>query len=198
MDLVPKEYKQKSGNSGGKSSAGKFLPSGFSGLSQIGNSFLRVGIILGLIALILLGLGWGGLKIYGNSVAKQIEGQKEQQSKIFPAKEKDLITQIADLESGAAVGQNILKNHIYTSEILVKIATSTLPQVQLEGYSLDVKNKLVILKGIALNYSVLAKQILAFQDAGFSKVTTSESNLDKSGGVNFGINFEFDPKIIQK
>ena len=200
MDLVPKEYKQKLGADSRKPlfSLGKLSLPKFPNLPAVRSAFLKTGIILALAVLIALCLGWTGLKFYQKSVAGQIQNLKEQQSKIFSSQDKELVVKIAGLENGAAVIQTLLKSHIYTSEILEKLAASTLPQVQLTSYGLDVKTSKIILKGRAANYSVLAKQILAFQGAGFLKAAVSEIALDKVGGVSFGLNFEFDPKIIQR
>ncbi len=177
---------------------GKFSLSKFSNLPAAGNFFLRVGMILGAIILILLLLSWGGLKFYQSSLVSQTQNLKEQESKVFSIKDKELVVQMMDFESGAKLISNLLKNHVYTSEILDKLATSTLPQVQWVSYGLDVINRRITLRGRAANYSVLAKQILALQDSGFSNVAVSSIALDKVGGVSFGVNFEFDPKIIQK
>jgi len=204
MDLVPKEYKQKKAGIFGADirkpsiSMGKFSLPKFSNLPAAGNSFLRVGIILGAAILLLLLLSWGGLKFYQSSLVSQTQNIKEQQSQIFSVKDKELVSQMVDFESGAKLISGLLKNHVYTSEILAQLATSTLPQVQWESYGLDVKSGKIILKGRAASYSVLAKQILALQDSGFSKVAVSGIALDKVGGVSFGVNFEFDPKVLQK
>lgn len=204
MDLVPKEYKQKKagilGAVAGKPafSLGKFSLPKLTNLSAMGGNFLRAGIILGAAILFLLLLGWAGLKFYQSSLVSQIQNLQEQQSQVFPIKDRELVADITDFESGAKLIQDLFKNHVYTSEILDKLAASTLPQVQWESYGLDVKSRKITLKGRAANYSVLAKQILALQESGFSQVSVSSIALDKVGGVSFGMNFEFDPKIIQK
>ena len=193
MDLVPKEYKQKLGADSRKPpfSLDKLSLSKLSNLSAaVGGAFLKTGIISALAVLILLCSGWAGLKFYQNSIPGQIQDLKERQSKIFSSQDKELVVKIAGLENAAAAIQTLLKSHVYTSEILEKLAASTLPRVQLESYGLDVKGGKIILKGRAANYSVLARQILAFQEAGFLKVAVSEIALDKVGGVSFGLNFE--------
>jgi hypothetical protein len=93
--------------------------------------------------------------------------------------------------------QSIFKNHIYTSQLLDKIAQSTLPQVQWTSYNLDVNSKKVELQGLAITYNILGKQLLSLTESGFSNVEASSIKLEKLGGVSFGVSFGFDPKIIQ-
>ncbi len=205
MDLVSKEYKKRSdfipsppttGRADGdlanlnfsKSAGGKF-------------DFLKFGAIAGFVLLILSLAVWGGLKFYQSSINNKIEDLKKQQSGIFTPQDKEMAEKIANLEKRAELAQQFLKSHVYTSEILNSIAALTLPKVKWDSYELSVKDKTVKLNCKAADYSVLAKQLFVFNEAGnvgFSKINASGIALDKDGTVGFAISFEFDPKIIQK
>lgn len=198
MDLVPKEYGQKESEAGfaGKKSGLSLsrVPLDFS--SEKKNGLLKAGVILAALVFVLSCLLWGGLKFYQKSLAEQIDSIRAKQDQIFQAKDKELARSIIDFESGAALIQNLLKNHIYTSEILEKLSALTLPQVQWQTYSLDVKTKSLLVKGRAANYSVVAKQMLAFKEGGFFDVAVSGINMDRTGGVSFQLQAGFDPKSI--
>lgn len=200
MDLVPKEYRQKPGveNSKPSSGLGKLSLPKFSHWELPSGSFLRGLTILAGVILALLLLGWGGLAYYEKSLNEQISALKDKQSKVFSSDDKQLVVQMNDFEIGATLLQDILKNHIYVTGLLDAIATSTLTQVQWNSFGLNVRPRGVNLNGSAANYSILAKQILALQNGGFSKVVVSGINLGKAGGVDFSVGFEFNQKIIQK
>lgn len=198
MDLVPKEYRQKESEAGfaGKKSGFSLSRTSLNFSSEKKDGLLKAGVILSALVFVLSCLFWGGLKYYQNSLAARIDDIRVQQDKIFQAKDKELARNIVDFETGAALIQNLLKNHVYTSEITEKLSALTLPQVQWHIFSLDVKAKSILVKGRAANYSVVARQILAFEEGGFSNVAVSGINMDRTGGVAFQLEAGFDPKSI--
>jgi len=175
-----------------------FLSSGFSGMEKVKDSFFKIGIFLSFVVLALVLLSWGSLLIYKKVLTNQIFDLKEQQSKIFGAKEKEMATSIISLEKGSIMAQSLLKNHIYSSVIFEEVAKATLPRVQWLSLDFSLKELSLVARGLASDYSFLAKQILAFEEAGFSNLKISNISLDKSGGVAFGLVLNFDYKILQK
>lgn len=193
MDLVPKEYKQKDSISK-PASSGAIL----NNLKQAGGSFsLRSSITSGTVILVLLLALWGGFYFYGKSLTSKIENTKQSVSQVFSAEDQKTAENILSADANAALVQNIFKNHIYTSQLLDKVAQATLPQVQWKSYDLDVDGKIIGLQGVALTYNILGKQLLALTEAGFRNVEASSIQLEKLGGISFGVSFGFDPKIIQ-
>jgi len=207
MDLVPKEFKKKgdiispgapNSNNAPPNRLGALGSVKLSNLAKSGFNYLKFGIIGGFVLLILSLGSWGGIKIYLNSVRSNIEDLKKQEAEIFSSQDKETAEKIADLEKRANLAQEFLKAHIYSSEILNSIAALTLPKVKWDTYTLSVKEREVILKGRAADYSVLAKQLFTLEQSSYSNVTVSGIALDKDGTVTFGVNFNFDPKILQK
>jgi hypothetical protein len=202
MDLVPKEYKQKALNAGGGGLSKFNVPSvsqwksGFS--EETRNAFMKYGVLVGFVLLALVLLAWGGLKFYQKSLLKQSAGLQEQYAKVFSAQDKTTASQIIDFQKKGAKLQQLLKSHLYTSESFNILAAATLPQVQWQSYDLSVETRKVSLKGLAVSYFILAKQMLALEEAGFSGIEISGITLDNAGGVAFGVSFNFDPKILQK
>jgi hypothetical protein len=202
MDLVPREYKRPINNVPVPPAAAK-ANFGFNKIkiSELPKKldYLKFGIIASALLLFLSLAIWGGLKIYSSNLSGKIEELKKQESSVFESKDKDLAEKIADLEKRAKVAQDFFETHVYTSEILDAIASQTLPKVKWDSYDLSVKNNTVTMKGQAVDYSVLAKQIFALEEEGqFSNIVVSGIALDKAGSVNFNVSCSFDPKILQK
>lgn len=198
MDLVPREYKQKEGEAGfsAKKANLSLRKISLDFPPEKADSLFKAGVVLAALVFVLSCLLWGGLRFYQKSLIEKIDSIRAKQDQIFQAKDKELARSIIDFESGATLIQNLLKNHIYTSEILEKLSALTLPQVQWQTYSLDVKTKSLLVKGRAANYSVVAKQMLAFKEGGFFDVAVSGINMDRTGGVSFQLQAGFDPKSI--
>lgn len=197
MDLVPKEYKQQKEETG--KLAGSIKPlSAFQIRAAMKASSQKGTVVFLSVILVILVIGWGGMKIYGFSLSKQIAQAQTDRQKVFTDEDYKEAQKIVDLQNGAVLIQDILKNHIYTSDFFGKLSEVTLPEVQWETYSMDVKMNKITSQGKASSYSILAKQILALEEAGYSKISVSGVSLDKIGGVKFNIAFEFNSKIIQK
>lgn len=198
---MPKEYKQ-TGIYGATASAGKprlSLGSKLKNLKNFRMPSIKTVAILGLVLILLAVAAWAGLNFYRSSMIKQTLQLQDEYVAVFTPSEKDLADRIVTLQSQVDSLQTLLKSHLYTSNILDILAGATLPQVQWDGYNLNVDAQKIELKGRTVNYSVLAKQILALQQVdGFSKVVASGIKLDKLGDVTFGVDCQFDPKIIQK
>jgi len=202
MDLFPKEYKQKEGISGPSFNGSKFAsfkkkPINFSNFSDLKAPFLRISLVASIFLLVIILLLWGGLIFYKKTLNNKISDTKEQQSKVFSQEDRELANKIIYLDKSAALVQKLLKSHVYTSEIFSTLASTTISQVQWRSLSISIKEKTISAKGLAANYSILAKQILALEE-GFLGVRISDILLDKLGGVSFTANFGFEPKLIQK
>ncbi len=211
MDLFPKDYKKNdsslpAANSG--STAISWLKNLKNKLaagsgnwavpSRAKETLLRLGVILSGVALLLVLLLWGGLFFYAKSLPIQISDLKRQQSEVFSAKDKEAAVKIVDFDKGAALTQSLLKNHIYSSNIFDKLAAVTMPRVQWQSFNLSVKDSSIVLKGLAADYTILAKQMLALERDALANVKISNISLDKAGGVGFTASGNFDPKILQK
>ena len=210
MDLVPKEYKRNSdivspspaskpnGGQVGENPNPALAGVKFSNFTDKQFNYSKFGIIGGAVLLILLLLAWGGLLLYQKSLNKKIEDLKKQEASVFSSQDKAAAEKIADLEKRANIAQDFLKSHVYSSGVLDSIASVTLPKVKWDSYGLNVKDKAVTLKGQAADYSTLAKQLFALDQTNYFNVAVSNVALNKEGTVGFSVNFNFDPKILQK
>lgn len=211
MDLLPRDYKKSDSafSPANPASGPNSLLTGlkdrisgdganrFSSL-KMREVLLRLASIISWAALILILLLWGGLYFYQQSLNGQINDLKRQQAEVFSAKDKETAIKIVDFDRGMTLTQELLKKHIYSSAIFDSLAAVTLPRVQWLSFDFIVKDGTLNLKGLAGDYSTLAKQMLALQEGGFSNVKVSNIGLDKVGGVSFAAIFNFDPKILLK
>jgi len=197
MDSILSNEQKPAGNIPAPTSAGvhKAVGSGSLGRRQI--NFTRLAVIVGSVLLALVLLFWVGLQIYQRSLNGKITDIKGQIANIFSQSERAEALNIINTQSRAVMLQDILNSHIYSSKILSSIAAATLPKVRWSSYNLSVKDQTVVLKGQAASYVAVAQQLQAFAAAKFSNVETAGITLNKSGNLDFSVNFKFDPKILQ-
>jgi len=196
MDLVPREYKQN--NFLGQTDPGKGVFSAVVPKDRAAaEKVMRVFTLAGFLILALLVLGWGGMKFYQMKLEKDIASVEDAYGQFFSQEEKAQAEEIIDWQKRLAALSVLWKNHVHGSNVLAALSASTLPKVQWQDFSLDAANKTVNLKGLALNYETIAKQILAFQEEGFSKIKVADIELDKMGGVAFNVIFNFPAKLLQ-
>lgn len=105
-----------------------------------------------------------------NNLEKQISSLPQEQV------DQQKINQLAQL----------LNNHIYWSQVLPRIEKTTLPNVFFSSFSGDAQTAVVNLAGNVSSYSILAKQVKAFEQE-FQQVKFSTSGLAKEGGLNINI-----------
>jgi len=104
----------------------------------------------------------------------------------------NLDKQIASLPLGQVDQQKInqltdlLNNHIYWSQVLPKIEKSTLSNVAFSSFAGDAQKAVVNLTGNVSSYTILARQVKAFEQE-FEQVKFSTSGLAKEGGLNINI-----------
>ncbi len=196
MDLVPREYKQNNFLNQTEPNKGGFSAVGLKDKIAVEKS-IKIFALLGFLILVLLILGWGGLKLYQIKLQKDIASLKDAYGQFFSQEEKAQAEKIVDWQSRLTVLTDLWKSHTYGSNVLASLGAATLPKVQWQSFDLDVANRKVSLKGLAGNYETIAKQILAFQEEKFSKIKVADIKLDKTGGVSFSVTFEFSAKLLQ-
>jgi len=98
--------------------------------------------------------------------------------------------------------KEILKNHLYWSNLLSKIENLTLSQVNFSKFSgqLNKNNSVdLIFSGKSPGYSLLAKQMVSFnEDGSVSSLDVSELSLGTKGGIEFELNINLPKDILLK
>jgi hypothetical protein len=166
---------------------------------SIGNGgwpYLKNKWVLASLAAVLASLlVFGGLKFYEsrlrnsyNKIRNDIESREAQNN--TEANKQTLAIQ----KTMASVDKLSVK-HIYSSKFFSVLEKTTLPEVTWNNIEIDTKGS-ANLQGQAASYSLLAKQIVAFQDAKMG-IDVSGLNLTRNG-VEFSAKINFDPKILLK
>ncbi len=194
MDLVPKEYKQ---NNIAPPEESKKISWQVLKDKITSEKTIKAFIISGFLILFLLVSGWGGLKVYQSRLEKEVDSLKKTYGQFFDQEKKRQAEDIIDQNRRLNILADLWKKHVYSSYLFAVLGDATLPKVQWSDLNLDVTKKSMSLEGLALNYEILAKQILALQETGFSKLEVGDIGLDKEGGVSFFISFEFPAKFLQ-
>jgi len=193
MELMPKEYRNHS-NSGGGATIISALPK----ISAAGTSLWQAAIIVSFAAFILSLAGWIGLYVYGGILKDKLAETKTTFSGVFTRQDMELFGETQILSQSAGIVQELLGNHVYSSELLAAISSSTMPNVRWKGLAITIKDRKISMDGYARNYTTLAKQIIALEKGGLKDIKVSGITLDREGGVNFSIDCSFDPKLISK
>jgi len=187
MDLIPKQFKQNSIKTKGISISG----------SRPDFSFLsRKGVFYSLMVVALCLFVWAGVKGYDFYLQRTSKKIVEEIKNIQASQNLDAAQKFIEIDQKAGMVEKLLKNHIYSSQFFDILEKLTLPQVQWKAVSLNTVDGEVSLSGQAASYSVLAKQIISFQEANF-EIKVSGIRLTKNG-VEFSAGAKFDPKILLK
>jgi len=192
IKLMPNKYKEEKTKTEGKSEMVNFSKLN----KQIASkSSLWIGFSISLLIVVVLacfGL-WG----YQNSLTKEKERLTEEIEQLQSQRNLDLEADFINLKKGIEEFKNILKKHIYFSNLLQMLEELTLPKVSISDLNVDLSEANLNLKIEAINYQILAKQIFVFEeDARISKIDTSGIVMEVSGSVGSSLEIELEPSFL--
>jgi len=192
IKLMPNKYKEEKTKTEGKSEMVNFSKLN----KQIASkSSLWIGFSISLLIVVVLacfGL-WG----YKNSLAKEKERLTEETEQLQSQRNLDLEADFVNLKKGIEEFKNILKKHIYFSNLLQMLEELTLPHVSISDLNVDLSGANLNLKIEAINYETLAKQIVVFEeDVRISKIDTSGVVMETSGSVGSSLEIELEPSFL--
>ena len=180
ISLIPKDYKTK---------------------TKIKLTFSKAGIFIGGLIILSL-LFYGGLLIYNGFLNKQFEQVQTQIEEANKQRDLEFEEEAVLLDKSLKGLKEILKNHLYWSNLLSKIENLTLSQVNFSKFSgqLNKNNSVdLIFSGKAPGYSLLAKQMVSFnEDGSVSSLDVSELSLGTKGGIEFELNINLPKDILLK
>jgi hypothetical protein len=152
-------------------------------------------VILSFCGLALGLAGFGALKIYDYFyLQKSINNLQQEIINIENQQNPETIQKVTELDKAIENVKNLTNNHIFSSLFFKKLESLTLSDVKWSGYNINTVLGTVELRGQAASYSILAKQIVNFQDAKF-EINVSGISL-RSEGVDFSAQIKFDPVIL--
>jgi len=177
------------------------IPKDYKARTKIKLSFSKAEIFIG--GLIILGLlFYGGLLVYNRSLDKQLEAIQIRIEKVDEQRDIEFEKETILLERSLKNLKEILKNHLYWSNLLSKIENLTLSQMSFSKFSGQLNENDSIdltLKGKTPGYSLLAKQMVSFnENRSVSSLNVSRLGLGTEGGIEFELNINLLKNILLK
>ncbi len=158
------------------------------------NLWLALSLILLIIAVLATFGFWG----YKDNLIKEKGNLEEKIKELDNQRDLDLEANFIELKKGIESFKNILKTHIYPSYLFKMLEELTLPQVRFIEFGADLSQAKITLTTETVNYNILAKQIVAFeQDSRIEKVELSEVSLGDTGGVGSELEIELNPDFLR-
>lgn len=159
------------------------------------NKLTYIGTVLIVLVLVI----YGGLWIYGNSLANQITADDNQLAALEkqrdPVAEKNLIT----LSKQLSITGQLIKNHIYWSIGLSKIESAVQNNIQFKSLSANLTENSLNIQALSDNYTTIARQLAALvADDSIIDVTLDGVNTLTSGKLDFSTKVKFnDAKFLK-
>src|SRR3989344_4861799 len=148
--------------------------------------------VLALIVIALVLAFYFGLATYNQGLTSSIAAIDNQLADLERSRDKNAETAIIDLRRQLAVVNPLITAHLFWSEAFTQIQSIAQPQVQFQAINADVPGKKVVLKMLAANYTIVARQIAALYtlpsvtDVILNKVQSQPNNkLDVTMQINF-------------
>lgn len=105
---------------------------------------------------------------------------------------------VSSLNDSLNTFKDLVKNHAYFSDIFNLIGSLTHSRVVFTKVDIDREKNLIQLKGVAQNYSFLAKQMVAFRENKDVKGLDVKGINFSTSGLDFELQMAVDPKIFIK
>lgn len=139
-------------------------------------------IYYGIIVIVMVLLIFGGLKFYNKSLNNKLSVMENEINQNEIQRDKKFEEQLLVLKKQFSLVGNILGNHLIWSNIHTVIQNLTPSQVQIEALLGDTREARLDIKGRAVNYTVIAKQIAAL----LSNEAVADVSLDKVAAFSTG------------
>ena len=142
--------------------------------------------VVSLLALILLGVGYGVLKIYTSRVVASIEGIDADMDTIYRGRDKAQEEKLSNFEEQIGTTKKLLATHLVLVERMHVLEDLVQPQVMFTSLAADVIKRTYLVHATTTSYSSVAKQIAAFYKSDTVKnVTLKNVQAGTSGRVEF-------------
>lgn len=179
IKLMPEKYQKKEVKGKAKLPGADIFRLG-GRLAPKGNIWLVLSLSL-LLVIVLIGSGlWG----YQRTLTKEKEDLAKTVEDLNAQRDLDLETEFTALKEDIEDLKKILESRFYASKIFEMLEELALPQVQFIEFSADLSENKIDLKTEAIDYLILAKQAVIFeQDSRIDEVKFTDASLEKSGRV---------------
>ena len=153
------------------------------------------------VSVILLFLSVGGfisLKVYLAEIQKNIINIGNEIKMEAAKVSVDDETAIGGLNDSLNTFKDMVKNHAYFSDIFNLIGSLAHSRVVFTKVDIDREKNLIQLKGVAQNYTSLAKQMVAFRENKDIKGLDVKGISFSTSGLDFELQMTVDPQLFVK
>jgi Tfp pilus assembly protein PilN len=152
------------------------------------HSFFDVGIILSLVALLVVGLGWGGLRLYIGSLNKKIAAIDESLSASKAQLKGEHIDKVADFDARLKYFSANMAEFTDPQSVFQKVEGSMVSGVVLTRFDYDTENEAVTFEGACADFKQLAEQVMSLKaEKTFLQVTVDQIDRNDDNQVMFVI-----------
>lgn len=148
-------------------------------------------VYLGLAVLILFGAVFLGLKLYTSFLSNNLNEINQKIDLLEQKRDKNFEQDVLLLNKRFSLAGNLITGHVIWSNALAKIQALTPAQSQLTTLVADTQAGKIDIKGVAANYTVVAKQIAGLLADG----SITDIELNKIVSVSSGL-LEYDMKLV--
>lgn len=149
-------------------------------------SFFDTGVILSLVVLMLVGLGWGGLRLYMNSLDAKIAALDTTINANGEDLRGDRIDRVADFEARIKYFSKNKEDFIEPENILAALETVMVSGIVLTKYEYDQVTGVSTISGRSEDFKKLAEQILSLKSERiFSQVEVEGVGRDEEKRLTF-------------
>ncbi|MFZ3031740.1 MAG: PilN domain-containing protein [Candidatus Moraniibacteriota bacterium] len=152
----------------------------------IQRSFFDVGVLLSLTILILVGLGWGGLRFYMNSLDKKIAEADTALNANMENTRGERVDRVADFEARVKYFTKNRDGFVEPKDILSTLEGTMVSGIVLTQYEYDSMTGVSTLSGRAEDFKKLAEQMLSLKSEKiFSQVQVDKTDRDEENRITF-------------
>jgi len=200
MDLIPNK---KSNGSVDSSTVRRSLLGLDSGTGQIltARNLERWGILLlrGAVVLLVVLVLLGGLFYFFNwRTGRQISVAQKEQSALLGQLQEPGAVNLKNYVRQISAFSEALTKKTASSFLFDALEKNTVPEVMWGALQVNVAAGSCQLAGRAANYLAIARQIVAFKQAGFSGLDFRNLKLSQNGGIDFDATVVFDSSLKTK
>lgn len=165
----------------------KKLGLGFKGL-KLGISFrFHKGVIAGAVLLTLVLIFYLGSSVWVGQQQIKIEDIKEEKEMLFSSANSSEIAEVRLFARRIRALQDIIDDHVYTSNIFEEIEMSTHKNTSFTAFELNVEMATIKLSGISTSFDSLAEQFVLWNDESdyVRSVTLEDFEKNSNGLIEF-------------
>lgn len=155
-------------------------------------------VVIPLVLIIATAIVCAGFFSYKKTLSNRSSNLDNEIGQINQKISQKLDTEVISFQKHLNNLKKMLDDHIYCSNVFSLIERKTVPTVSFESFNGDISSKNIQLKGKAISFSSLAKQVVAFKESEeISKVDFSSANIGTDGGISFDISLFLKQEIFE-